>query len=184
MKSLNKAERISFSKSLVHNQEIIKKDFLSYLSTILGDKKLEEVKFSLNDMILEYLIIPSSLNKQYKKFEKLDSEVLDFVLHGYNYPKITELIQHLKKIHIQQNGFSIIDFIWLLNSFALSRLKEGEKPFVVQAPPGVRERAENQTKRLLKKDLNGLLGVEKLFTKEPKKKPRHYPRSVWTVKIR
>ena len=184
MKSLNKAERISFSKSLVHNQEIIKKDFLLYLSTILGDKKLEEVKFSLNDMILEYLIIPSSLNKQYKKFEKLDHGALDIVLYGFTYPKIADLVQHLKKIHIQQNGFSIIDFIWLLNSFALRRLKEGDTPSFTQASPGVRERAENQTKRLLKKDLNGLLGVEKLFTKEPKKTPRHYPKSVWTVKKR
>lgn len=185
MRILNSEERIIFSKSLINSEEVLKKDFFMYLGEIIGDRKLEELKFNLDYFLIEYLKNPTSLNKQYRKFEKVDIKLLERILLGIPYPRISEIISYLNFIKFEQRGFCFLDFIWLLNSFAIYKIKEeGVLPASSVFKVSNKERAENQTKRMIKKDLSGLLGVEKLFTKEPKKTPRHYPKSVWTVKKR
>ena len=96
-----------------------------------------------------------------------------------------DLVKHLNEIDYVSNGFSIIDFISIVESEAIVRYKSSSNKnnfnFILQNK-SASEKALLQSKRLFKKDMNGLLGMYKLSKRENKRIPSDLPRSVWTVK--
>lgn len=173
-------ENLDALKIIFVKNKFLREDFGKFIADqmySLGEKSFD---FTLENFIEKYLISRTlSLTKLHAFFRSLDSKVLDELLMHKDYPKIYGFIPCIPTELKESKTFSLADGLTIINNYALSKtLGINEKhSFYLN-----KIRAERQSENLIKKDLNGLLGISNLFKKEIKKKPKHNPQSVWTVK--
>jgi hypothetical protein len=181
VRNLTSNRQIELAKDLINSNQVFKSDFITFLINKIGVLRFEELSLSLNELLIQFIHDKISLNKQYQRFAKLDYTELETILQGVPFPSIKELVIQLRDNHIEFRGFNVLDFFGLLEFHAKQKLKEQEGQVTLNKK-SVQDKALIQTLNLIKKDMNGLLGVSNLAKREKIKKPKHNPQSVWTVK--
>lgn len=181
MKNISSNKHIELAKHLINSNKIFKSDFIAFFINKIGVLRFEELSLNLNELLIEFINDNISFSKQYQRFAKLDYAELETILHGVPFPSIKDLVIRLRENHIEFHGFNILDFFGILEFHAKLKLKEQEVQVTVNKKM-IQNKANIQTINLIKKDMNGLLGISNPSKREHKKRPKHNPQSVWTVK--
>ena len=178
-------KKVEMAKDLIAKSEIFKVEFIKFFISIIGMSKIDKLTMQVNELLLLFIHDKISLTQQYKRFSKIEDDLFLTILDLGKIPSLIDLVKHLKEIDYVSNGFSIIDFISIVESEAIVRYKSSSNKnnfnFILQNK-SASEKALLQSKRLFKKDMNGLLGMYNLSKRENKRIPSDFPRSVWTVK--
>lgn len=184
MKKLTESQKVELAVSLIDKSEVFKTEFVKYFISKIGVTKLDKLSIQLNELLLLFIHDKISINQQYKRFSRVESQLYALLpINGNKIPSIIELIIYLQERNYSSKGFSLVDFISILEAEASSKPQVFRTILNYSAQnKTASEKAQIQSKRLQKKDMSGLLGVSNLSKRTIKKTPKHYPTSVWTVK--
>lgn len=163
-------------KLLILKDQKFTNHFLEFVGAQMQNLKEESLDYTISDLMLSYCSRQMSLSRLYKTLQELDGYYLKALLEGKNYPGFGDFVNAIPKKSANKNRFTIIEGLLILQDYGSSGEEDTNKKRTAK------ERAEIQSKNLLKKDLNGLLGVTNLFKKNMEDKDKRNSNSVWTVK--
>jgi hypothetical protein len=166
-------------KTVILRTPKLKSHFLSFVGEqimTLGERSFD---YTLEFYLKRFIFEEHSASKIWKICQNFTAEIISELTRQKDYPVMADFVKSIPKELDNRNGFTIEDGVIILMNYGRSKdlgINEKHKALLQK------EKAHKQSENLLKKDLNGLLGITNLFKKEIKKKPKHEPHSVWTVK--
>ena len=122
MKKLTESQKIELAVSLIDKSEVFKTEFIKFFISKIGLSKLDKLSIQLNELLLLFINDKLSLNQQYKRFSRIEGELLDLLpIKGSKIPSIGELIKYLHESNYYSKDFSLVDFISILESESSSK---------------------------------------------------------------
>lgn len=168
-------------KTLFVNSPKMRAVFLSYVDEQLIALEQRSFDFTLDFYLKRFIEREYSLSKIWNFCKNFNNDILNELTSYKDYPTMADFIKSIPEKLENDKGFTIVDGITILIHYGRNPdlgINEKHKALVVKL------KALKQSENFHQKDLNGLLGVTKLFVKGNKKTLEYNPLSVWTVKLK
>lgn len=183
MRKLSSKARIEYTIDLINQSTYLKSKFIEFVLEKTKGNKIENLNITLSGILLEFICENKRVSQQYNLLKHTEQNL--GILKGKKFPLFNEFVECLKELNKNNLTFNITDVIEILEYYGVHKkwgITQQNSDVLIIETKSAKERALTQSKNQTKKDNNGLLGVSNLAKKNVKKKPKHQPQSIWTVK--